>query len=82
MTDLEKLTKYVEQLVELRDLNTRYKDVTITLPANTVITEKWHNGNSDRFHEVQFPFSEIEDINKRLYDKIRYGKIKIKGNVE
>ena len=77
MTDLEKLQTYVERLAELQKLNSVYRDITITIPPETMITEKWHNGSADKFHSVEFPFRHIEDINRRLYEKIRYRQSKV-----
>ena len=74
MTDLEKLTTYVERLNKLAESNSVYHNVTIKIPPETMITEMWHNGKEERFHSVEFPFRDIESINKKLYDKIRYAE--------
>ena len=74
MTDLEKLTTYVNRLKVLAENNTVYHNVTIEIPPETMITEKWHNGSEERFHTTEFPFRDIESINKKLYDKIRYAE--------
>lgn len=76
MTDLERLTVYVERLKTLADTNSVYNNVTIKIPPETIITEMWHNGREERFHSTEFPFSDIEAINKKLYDKIRYQEAK------
>ena len=73
MTDfLEKLTTYVNRLKKLAETNQIYKNVTIEVSPDTVIKETWHNGKDEVFHCTEFPVKDIDMINKKLYDKIRY----------
>jgi len=86
MTD-EKFTTYltrVNDLKELQSKNSKYNDVSVEilsfvwpLQPETKIAEKWHNGGPDKeFHKVEFPYSDIDNINRKLYDKIRYRQSK------
>lgn len=83
----EKFSTYLTRVNELKGLlseNSKYNDVSIELLSfvwpmqpGTIIAEKWHNGEPDKeFHKVEFPYSEIDNINRKLYDKIRYQQSK------
>ena len=71
-TDLEKLTKYRELLAELEGLNSIYPSVRVKIPPETVITEHWSNGLDGRFTEFEFELKDIDRVNKKLTDRIRY----------
>ena len=89
MANESKLIVYLTKLSELKELqseNSMYKDVSVEirslvypLAPQTKIAETWHNGSpEEHFSRREFCFGRIDDINKKLYQKIWYQKSKLK----
>jgi len=76
MIKLTELVKYRELLNELEGASDILPNITVEIPSDTVIKEIHHNGDGTRFMKYQFPLADIEKINRRLYDKVRYKKQK------
>ena len=74
MISLSELIKYREYLNELEGTDPIYPNIRVDIQPGTIITERWHNGKMDRFHEYTFKIEDIPQVNRRLYDKIRYQK--------
>jgi len=92
MANESKLIVYLTRLSELKELqneNSLFSDVSIEIRSvvypfvpETKIMETWHNGKpEEHFSRTEFPFGRIDDINKRLYQKIWYQKSKLKEKV-
>lgn len=88
MISLEKLVKYIELVTELQETNPTYRNVVIEipevriLPLDTPIKETWSNGHTGRFHSIEFTANDLDHINRKLYQKIRYFKTKKEEAVE
>ena len=93
MADESKLIVYLTRLNELKALQgeeSTFKDVSVEIRSvvypflpQTMITETWHNGNVEERHtKMEFPFGRMDDINKKLYQKIWYQKSKLKEEEE
>ena len=48
------------------------------LRKNTKIVETWYNGKDERFWSVEFKVKDLKNVNRMLYDKIRYQELKAK----
>ena len=72
MIKLSELIKYREYLEQLEGENPVYPNVEASIPDDTLITEKWFNGKTERFHQYTFKAEDLPKVNKRLYDKLRY----------
>jgi len=83
MTDIDKLNGYLNSLKEweeiLKKLNGKnkfYNTVSVRFGEGTTIIEKQYNPESEQFHEIEFLFSDIDNMRKKIEDKIRYQKAK------
>ena len=87
MANESKLIVYLTRLSELKELqdeSSLFRDVSIEISnmvypfvPETKIIEIWHNGKpEEHFSKTEFPFGRIDDINKKLYQKIWYRRSK------
>ena len=61
----------LEQLTGIRiSVKISHKDEKIR--KNTKIVETWYNGKDERFHRIEFKIKDLKNVNRMLYDKIRY----------
>ena len=74
MISLSELIKYREYLNELEGTDLIYPQIEVEIPPETIITERWYNGSTERFHQYTLKLEDIPRVNRRLYDKIRYQK--------
>jgi len=77
--NIDKLITYRERTGELADLNPMWKRVSSYITEDGTIIEEWRNGNTDRFHSIEFPLLDIDRINEKLRQKIIYRRDKIKA---
>ena len=88
MTNLEKYFIQINEYKLLLDGNSKYNDVSIEilcfewpLQPDTRIVEKWHNGKPDQeFRSIEFKYSEMAPVTRKIYDKTRYLKTMNKSN--
>ena len=74
---LEQLNIYRERIKRLQELMNMRISVEISdsdenLSERTKIIETWHNSIDERFHRVEFTVNDLKNVNRKLYDKIRY----------
>ena len=80
---LERLNIYRERIKRLEALTGIRISVKIShqddkLRKRTKIVETWHNTIDERFHKIEFTVGDLKNINRMLYDKIRYQENKAK----
>ena len=80
---LEQLRIYRERIKRLEELTGTKISVKISqeddnLRKNTKIVETWYNGKDERFHRIEFKIKDLKNVNRMLYDKIRYQELKAK----
>ena len=74
---LERLNIYRDRIKQLEELTGTKISVEISnedakLQEKTKIIETWHNTIDERFHKIEFTVKDLENVNRQLYDKIRY----------
>ena len=74
---LERLNIYRNRIKRLEELTGIRISVEISnedakLQEKTKIIETWHNTIDERFHKIEFTVKDLENVNRQLYDKIRY----------
>ena len=80
---LEKLNIYrdrikrLEQLIGMR-ISVKISHQDDKLRKRTKIVETWHNTIDERFHKIEFTVGDLKNVNRMLYDKIRYQELKAK----
>ena len=80
---LERLNIYRERIKRLEALTGIRISVKISqkdekIRKNTKIVETWYNGKDERFHRIEFIVRDLKNVNRMLYDKIRYQELKAK----
>ena len=80
---LERLNIYRDRIKRLEELTGIRIGVKISqkdekLRKNTKIIETWYNGKDERFHRIEFKVKDLKNVNRMLYDKIRYQELKAK----
>ena len=80
---LERLNIYRDRIKRLEELTGIRIGVKISqkdekLRKNTKIVETWYNGKDERFHRIEFKVKDLKNVNRMLYDKIRYQELKNK----
>jgi len=80
---LERLNIYRDRIKRLEELTGIRIGVKISqkdekLRKNTKIVETWYNGKDERFHRIEFKVKDLKNVNRMLYDKIRYQELKAK----
>jgi len=80
---LERLNIYRDRIKRLEELTGTKISVKISqkdekLRKNTKIVETWYNGKDERFHRIEFKVKDLKNVNRMLYDKIRYQELKAK----
>ena len=78
---LEQLNIYRERIKRLEELTGIRISVKISkndenLTEYTKIVETWHNSKDERFHKIEFKVKDLKNVNRKLYDKIRYQEFK------
>jgi len=78
---LERLNIYRDRIKRLEELTGIRIGVKISqkdekLRKNTKIVETWYNGKDERFHRIEFKVKDLKNVNRMLYDKIRYQELK------
>ena len=63
--------KRLEELTGIR-ISVKISDEDADLKKKTKIVETWHNTIDERFHRIEFTVDDLKNINRTLYDKIRY----------
>ena len=61
----------LEQLTGIR-ISVKISQEDDNLRKNTKIVETWYNGKDERFHRIEFKVKDLKNVNRMLYDKIRY----------
>ena len=79
----ERLNIYRDRIKRLEALTGIRISVKISqkdekIRKNTKIVETWYNGKDERFHRIEFKVKDLKNINRMLYDKIRYQELKAK----
>ena len=74
---LEQLNIYRERIKRLEELtgiriSVKISDQNKKLRKKTKIVETWHNSKDERFHKIEFKVKDLKNVNRKLYDKIRY----------
>ena len=74
---LERLNIYRDRIKRLEELtgiriSVEISDEDAELRSITKIIETWHNTIDERFHKIEFTVKDLENVNRQLYDKIRY----------
>ena len=74
---LDQLNIYRERIKRLEELtgiriSVKISDQDKNLRKKTKIIETWHNSKDERFHEIEFKVKDLKNVNRKLYDKIRY----------
>ena len=74
---LDQLNIYRERIKRLETLtgtriSVKISDQDADLKKKTKIIETWHNTMDERFHKTEFTVSDLKNVNRMLYDKIRY----------
>jgi len=82
---LERLNIYRERIKQLEALMNVRISVEISekdedLTEKTKIVETWQNSIDERFHRIEFTVNDLKNINRVLYDKIRYQEQKSLNN--
>jgi hypothetical protein len=84
LSDIDKLIKYQKTLQDLHRLKKElgettgsYDNVTVKLPPNMVIKERWDNNEGINEKHFQFSFSIIDDVTENLRKKINYRQKKL-----
>jgi len=67
----------LEQLTGIR-ISVKISQEDDNLRKNTKIVETWYNGKDERFHRIEFKIKDLKNVNRMLYDKIRYQELKNK----
>jgi len=67
----------LEQLTGIR-ISVKISQEDDNLRKNTKIVETWYNGKDERFHRIEFKVKDLKNVNRMLYDKIRYQELKAK----
>ena len=94
VSDLIKYREYLDELEGTNSIYPKVKvivgeeplkdllksDPEMELPDKTPVTERWYNGRNERFHEYTFQIKDINDVKKRIYDKLRHAKLKEQNN--
>ena len=80
---IERLNIYRERIKRLETLTGARISVEISdedenLQEKTKIIETWHNSKDERFHRIEFTVKDLKNVNRTLYDKIRYQESKVK----
>ena len=80
---LERLNIYRDRIKRLEVLTGICIGVKISqkdekIRKNTKIVETWYNGKDERFHRIEFKVNDLKNVNRMLYDKIRYQELKAK----
>ena len=80
---LERLNIYRDRIKRLEALTGIRISVKISqkdekIRKNTKIVETWYNGKDERFHRIEFKVRDLKNVNRMLYDKIRYQELKAK----
>ena len=63
--------KRLEELTGIR-ISVKISDEDADLKKKTKIVETWHNTIDERFHRIEFTVDDLKNVNRKLYDKIRY----------
>ena len=66
----------LEQLTGIR-ISVKISQEDDNLRKNTKIVETWYNGKDERFHRIEFKVKDLKNVNRMLYDKIRYQENKL-----
>ena len=74
---LDQLNIYRERIKRLEALtgiriSVKISDSDADLTKKTKIVETWHNTIDERFHKTEFTVGDLKNVNRTLYDKIRY----------
>ena len=82
---LERLNIYRDRIKRLEELTGTKIRVKISqkdakLREKTKIVETWYNSVDERFHKIEFTVDDLENVNRMLYDKIRYQELKAKND--
>ena len=63
--------KRLEELTGIR-ISVEISDEDAKLQEKTKMVETWHNTIDERFHKIEFTVKDLKNVNRKLYDKIRY----------
>ena len=63
--------KRLEELTGIR-ISVKISDEDANLKKKTKIVETWHNSKDERFWKIEFTIGDLKNVNRTLYDKIRY----------
>ena len=69
--------KRLEALIGIR-ISVKISQKDEKIRKNTKIVETWYNGKDERFHRIEFKVRDLKNVNRMLYDKIRYQELKAK----
>jgi hypothetical protein len=74
---IDQLNIYRERIKRLEALmgtriSVKISDEDTNLRKKTKIVETWHNTIDERFHRIEFTVKDLKNVNRMLYDKIRY----------
>ena len=74
---IDQLNIYRERIKRLEALtgikiSVKISDEDAELKKKTKIVETWHNTIDERFHRIEFTVDDLKNVNRTLYDKIRY----------
>lgn len=78
---IERLNTYRERIKHLEKLmdakiSVEISDADEDITESTKIIEIWQNTIDERFHKIEFTVEDLKNINRVLYDKIRYQESK------